>query len=316
MNNILIDTNVLRRQIEGNAVVTKLLDKLFKDNKIILSDLSIFEYLDATCDCTKIHKFICKYSCGYLYRKSSEIYFDNYEKIRTNPNSVEIMKSILFTAFENSLSTFLANVYSLLMLALANSLSKGDYNSNFYCYVRNLYENEDIRSKFQAELKTIIQKGYIDNTLKVEKYIRDGLKDLFERELAYFKLFEINNEFTSEELQDELMKIEKRYYNKTFKDILNEYVEEKALVIVKPKNMSQLSYDFLCGYLNLIVFCNGKFSINDVVDFLNFENAYEHNFLYFTLDKKSINKFITIFKNNANVIAYIYKCNSIIEMLK
>ncbi len=294
------------------------MDYLAKNNYFLISDHSLFEiydYLDRNATGQEKEKqnvidIINKYEILLLCRDKSEELNDNYEDFTKNLYPISKVKEVLHPSFSFSLSTFLANIYSLSVLTLANNID-GKYDTAFYNYIRKLYANDSIYEISKKHLEIMIAKGYLDNQIIVDKYVKKELKDLILRTLTYHKILETNNEIINVEFNSVYNNFSSIHKNHSFKEIILYYIKTTTITINAIDKIDRMELTFIQEYIKDLIINNGKFSINDLVDYLNFQQSYEKSLLYFTLDDNSLNKYKKYFILDQKVLEYIREIEKI-----
>lgn len=314
---ILLDTNILRRLIEEKPKV-QIIMNYFKFNKYLfyVSDYSLFELMDnldrsknKEDTYNKVISIINKYDIELLYRESSKDLFDNYNYFLESKYTIKEVKRILYKSFKFSLMNFLKDIYSICILSIANSLEEC-YTSSFYNYIRHIFKSGMFNEKVSEHLNRVLDKGYIANNLKIEKFVKEDMKDLIIRVLCYYDLLKNKESFTSEEFNEKKTYYISKYKDISFNNILKNFYKPNKVKLINMDNVDAMQFEFSENYFKNI--SNGKrLSINDLVDYLNLEKAFKNQMLYYTEDNNFFTRYETYFKDNQEVLDYISEIKKI-----
>lgn len=307
--NLIIDSNIIRRLFENNYKVSIILDYLYKKGYLFsISDHSLFElfdYLDSSVDkiieYDKLIFYFNKYDIELMHRKTSKELYDNYHIFLQKKYSIKQIKSILYKSFEFSMINFLKDIYRICILCIANSITD-KYDSPFYMYIVNLFKTDKFELDVEKHLKEVLKNSYLYNKFKCEKYIKKDFRDLIIRVLCYHELYETS--FNKIKFNETYNNYSSKYNDLGFSKILEKYYKKDKIIIKNLDNIDELQFIFSKKYLEDLM-KGRKFSINDLVDYLNFEKAFKNNSLYYTLDDKSLRIYQLYFENNQEILNYI-----------
>ncbi len=307
-NEILLDTNVIRRLLEDNASMIKIMHSMQNDGyNFSISDMSLFELLDANDVQLQLNKFL-----GILYDyKIVPIYKDvikDFDKDFFNwfkqPISVLEMKNQLFPSFSFTLSTFLSDFTNAIIVFIANKYCQ-DYLSEFYQYIRQIVNQNDSIEHFNR----VLENCYIFNKEKIRKRLPNEFKDLIIRLTTYYNLLRDKSTFNEEEFEREYETQQLKYSSFSFKEICSSLLSEDDIVIKFDNNMNDIDINFIICYFKQILTQNATFSINDITDYINFKYAMKYCSSYYTTDTTSLKKYTAYFKNS-NAIEFLEKIES------
>ena len=314
---ILLDTNIFMRLLENNAKYNRILDYYFyKDFDFVISDHSLFEILDFLDRHNDVEGyknvifFLNKYEVCLMFRKGSEKFYKNYNSFLFQKYSMGEAKNLLYESFKFALTRFLSNVYMLTILYLANSL-ENSYTSNFYTYIRKIFKKRKVYNLAQNHVGRIVNSGYISNSIEVNRYVKQELKDTVIQIICYYNIFKEDEIINEKKFNDEFKRLKILYNKENFKDIVSKYARPNVLQMKNIDGLDEISYSFIKEYINDLCLEGASFSINDAVDFLNFLNAYEKNIYYYTLDTNSLKKYSRYFEGETKVLEYLEKIKEI-----
>lgn len=303
---ILLDTNVIRRLMEDNSSMIKVLEDMRNDDyDFVISDMSLFELLtskEVNKDLNKFLSILYDYKIVPIFKKTLTDFNKQYINWFKEPKTNTEMKNNIYPSFLFTLSTFLSDFTIGVILSLANKLTS-DYSSEFYLYILSIVNKTEIKTHF----KKVIEDCYIHKKEKLRKRIPIELKDLIIRELTYFNLLEKQKKsiFTEQEFLNEFKNQNNKYINKSFKEICSSFLSEKDIMVTGNK-IDDLDKRFIINYFKNVLCKNGKFSVNDITDYLNFKYGLKYCYSYYTTDKKSLKKYASYF-HNPKIIKYIDK---------
>ena len=316
-NKLLIDTNVILRLLENKKSVVDVLRYYSRTHRILITDHSIFELLDhfdrvpnGDLEYPLALELLRQYDIDVIYHESSIFFGKIYRNFINGAFSIRDAKKLVLASFKFSMAGFLTNVYSLSILAIANSL-ENNYKSPFYYHIRHLYSNQKIDNDIHSYVNEMLAYGYDAGRIQIEKIIKCELRDLIIQVICYYDLFKSNKQTTEKRFREKYNFYDQMYAGKQFHEILKSYYKPHKLKIQNIDNINELSFQFISNYLENVARSVYGFSINDITDYLNFETAVRHNCLYYTLDNKSLGKIEKCFLNNDNVIQHINKARRI-----
>lgn len=311
---ILIDTNVIRRLMENNANMIKILDEMKNDGyNFSISDMSLFELLTSKDISKNLNKFLSilyNYKIIPVYKSTLPNFDKQFLNWFKKPKSIEEMKNNIFPSFAFTLSTFLADFTNAIMLFLANKLTS-DYSSEFYLHILNIIDSESTKTHFER----ILNDCYMLNKEKLRKRLPEELKNLILREFTYFNLLQRKSYFNKEEFIKEFEIQHNKYLDKSFKEICSSFLSETDIKVRSDKTMDTLDEIFITNYFKNILCKNGKFNINDITDYINFKYGMVHCYSYYTTDDKSLKRYKNYFKEK-DIVAYLNKVQNILNKYK
>ena len=240
-NEILLDTNVVRRILENNANMYNVLDSMKKDGyKFAVTDMSLFELLTSKNIETNIIKlltFLCDYEIAPIYKQQVIPKFkDQYIQWFKKESEIIELKRQLFPSFSYTLSSFFATFTNAIMIFIANKLTN-DYDSEFYRYLLSVISFEQTREHYV----NILNDSYILNKEKFRRRILLELKDLVLREITYYNLLQNKVVFSEHEFRNEFAIQEDIYKNQSFKDICSSMLGENDIKIIPGTNLRNAS---------------------------------------------------------------------------
>ena len=157
-NEILLDTNVIRRLLEDNVFMIRIMHNMQNDGyKFTISDMSLFELLDANEVKLQINKFLgilFDYKIVPIYKDVIKDFDKDFFNWFKQPISVLEMKKQLFPSFSFTLATFLSDFTNAIIVFIANKYCC-DYSSEFYQYIRNIVNENNSIEHFNRVLENV-----------------------------------------------------------------------------------------------------------------------------------------------------------------
>lgn len=308
---VLIDTNVIRRLLEDNALMIEVMKKIKNDGyNFAISDMSLFELLTSEAISSNTNKFLSilyDYKVVPVYKITLSDFNEKYLHWFKKATSIEEMKNDLFPSFSFTLSNFLSDFMKAIILFLANKLST-DYSSEFYLTILNILDNGKIKEHFDS----VLYSCYINNKEKLRKRLPLEFKDTILRELTYFNLLEKTSTFDEIEFKNEFNIQQNKFKSSSFKDICSSILSEDDILISNTDKIEDMDKNFITNYIKQILCYNRKFNINDITDFINFKYAMKYCYTYYTTDDKSLKKYLEYFKEE-DIIKFIDKTQNFIS---
>lgn len=312
--NILLDTNIIRRLIEDNTSMFKVMEDMKSDGySFAISDMSLFELLTSNDVCNNPNKLLSilyDFHIAPIYKTTLTDFENQYLDWFKSPKTITEMKNSLLPSFSFTLSIFLSNLTNAIMLFLANKLTT-DYSSEFYLYIMYLIDNGNAQQHFER----VITDSYINNKEKLRKRIPEELKDLILREFAYFNLLSKSSYFNEDEFHKEFTIQKNKYLDKSFKEICSKILTSNDIKIKNNKKMDNIDKKFIENYFKNILCYNNSFNINDITDYINFKYGMKYCYSYYTTDYNSLKKYATYFKEK-NVLKYLNKIKKTLTKYK
>lgn len=312
--NILLDTNIIRRLIEGNTSMFKVMEDMKSDGySFAISDMSLFELLTSNDVCNNPNKLLSilyDFNIAPIYKTTLTDFENQYLDWFKSPKTTTEMKNNLLPSFSFTLSIFLSDLTNAIMLFLANKLT-ADYTSEFYLYIMNLIDNGNAQQHFER----VIKDCYINNKEKLRKRIPKELKDLILGEFTYFNLLSKRSYFYADEFHEEFTIQKNKYLNKSFKEICSEILTSDDIKIKNNEKMDSIDKKFIENYFKNILCDNKSFNINDITDYINFKYGMKYCYSYYTTDYNSLKKYATYFKEK-NVLKYLSKIEKTLTKYK
>ena len=311
---VLLDTNVIRRLMENNTSMTKVIEDMRADGySFAISDMSLFELLTSKDVSENLNKFLSilyDYKIIPVYKSILPNFDKQYFDWFKEPKSIEEMKNNIFPSFVFTLSTFLSDFTNAIILFLANKLTS-DYSSEFYLHILNIIDTKSTKTHFER----VLNDCYILNKEKLRKRIPEELKNLILREFTYFNLLQRKSHFYKEEFIKEFEIQQKRYLDKSFKEICSSFLSETDIKVRSDETMNKLDEKFITNYFKNILCTNGKFNINDITDYINFKYGMVYCYSYYTTDDKSLKKYADYFQEQ-EVVEFLNKVENILNKYK
>lgn len=314
---LVIDTSVVWRLLENEKSVVNVLYYYSKTHRILITDHSLFELLDrfesrstGEAEYALALKLFRQYGIDMIYRESSAVFYKTYPLFLNGNFSIREAKKFLFESFRFSMTGFLTNVYSLSILALSNSL-ESDYNSEFYLHIRNLYDDQKIERAIRSYVNEVLTYGYVTGKIRIENKVKQDLRIMVISILSYYDLHKEHIRITKNRFKKKYVFYDNQYKGKAFNEIIKLYYKPKRLKVQNLDGIDETSFQFITNYLENIACFGHKFSINDMVDYLNFETGLKHDCSYYTLDVKSLRKYENCFNGNEKVTQYINRAKQI-----
>lgn len=312
--NILLDTNIIRRLIEGNTSMFKVMEDMKSDGySFAISDMSLFELLTSNDVCNNPNKLLSilyDFHIAPIYKTTLTDFENQYLDWFKSPKTTTEMKNNLLPSFSFTLSIFLSDLTNAIMLFLANKLT-ADYTSEFYLYIMNLIDNGNAQQHFER----VIKDCYINNKEKLRKRIPEELKDLILGEFTYFNLLSKSSYFNEDEFHKEFTIQKNKYLDKSFKEICSKILTSNDIKIKNNKKMDNIDKKFIENYFKNILCYNNSFNINDITDYINFKYGMKYCYSYYTTDYNSLKKYATYFKEK-NVLKYLNKIKKTLTKYK
>lgn len=312
--NILLDTNIIRRLIEDNTSMFKVMEDMKSDGySFAISDMSLFELLTSNDVCNNPNKLLSilyDFHIAPIYKTTLTDFENQYLNWFKSPKTITEMKNSLLPSFSFTLSIFLSNLTNAIMLFLANKLTT-DYSSEFYLYIMHLIDNGNAQQHFER----VIMDSYINNKEKLRKRIPEELKDLILREFTYFNLLSKSSYFNEDEFHKEFTIQKNKYLDKSFKEICSKILTSNDIKIKNNKKMDNIDKKFIENYFKNILCYNNSFNINDITDYINFKYGMKYCYSYYTTDYNSLKKYAIYFKEK-NVLKYLNKIEKTLTKYK
>lgn len=281
-NEILIDTNIIRRLMEGNVKMTNSMATIKNQGyHFRVSDMTLFELVDSiktTKDYYQLLIVLCDYEILPIYKIVIPDFGDQYCEWFNKPISIMELKTQLLPSFSMTLAIILTDLAKAIMIFLANKLTN-DYSSYFYNTIIGVV-NELNKEHFEK----VIIRSYLSNGMKLNKRLPLEFRDLVIRELTYYNLLQEYEEFDKDLFIEEFNRLNKIYERKSFKDICAEILTEQDMLFnfneIEEKNDAIFSANFIKD----VLYKRGRFQINDITDYINFKYAMQYCEFYFTTD--------------------------------
>lgn len=301
-NSYLIDTNLIRRLLEDKRKVFYLSEYVKKHQlKLLISDLSLWEIIDQYSTVSiKEHYLDFVFIINTLNLQpiyNGKVYNDGFNFVQfTKDTELSILKNYLFPSIKKLLSPFLVNTLNITLTNLATSLET-DYSSEFYQEFIQVHALLNLNNDGNF-FENILNLSYIENSFKLKELIHYFFnKTIIDCILAY----KHSKKLVTEEF---LIELNEKYHKSKFNHIANEYIT-KPLKFNFVKDYNDLDKEFLINYMNDIIVNKNKFSINDLVDYINFKYAYDNTEGYLSLDNNFFKKLKRIFIGNSKVLDFI-----------
>lgn len=311
---VLLDTNVIRRLMENNTSMTKVIEDMRADGYgFAISDMSLFELLTSKDISENLNKFLSilyDYKIVPVYKSILPNFDKQYFDWFKEPKSIEEMKNNIFPSFVFTLSTFLSDFTNAIILFFANKLTS-DYSSEFYLHILNIIDTKSTKTHFER----VLNDCYILNKEKLRKRIPEELKNLILREFTYFNLLQRKPHFDKEEFNKEFETQQNKYLDKSFKEICSSFLSETDIKVRSDETMNKLDEKFITNYFKNILCKNCKFNINDITDYINFKYGMVYCYSYYTTDDKSLKKYADYFQEQ-EVVEFLNKVDNILNKYK
>lgn len=311
---ILLDTNVFRRVLENDNNMFSVLNAMKNDGyDFAVTDMSLFELLcsdEIQSNKIRFLTFLYDYKVMPICKKIIPDFPNQYMQWFTREFEIEELKKQIFPSFAFTLSSILAMLTNAIIIFIANKLAN-DYSSEFYKYILSVTNFENVKEHYNNVLKS----SYLLNREKLRKRIPLELKDLILRELTYYNLLKSKEVFNESEFKNEFLKQQRVYKDKSFKDICSSILTESDIEILNTDKIEKLDAIFLMQYLKDILCHSKKFDINDLTDYINFKYAIKFYYAYYTIDNKSLKKYVRYF-NDEHIQKYLDNINSLLKKYK
>ena len=322
---IYLDTNIVRRCLEGETKHIQCLDCL-KDNYVfVVHEFVLFELLDQIDRANNINKAELELKLRLFLRH----YVVEFDKITRDADKVfnsfvtygmfgyKIVKRHLLYNFSDYISQIYGNIIGIIYTAI--------YNQNRYkvpVYVGNFVKHEvdlsnlrNIKNRYQDGLNKEIMQAYQQNK-KVGGMIKKFLKDFSIHLLAVYLESERYGLQTDNEKYNMIVKELQEKYNKAqLKDVLRDNVDEKILKIDCIDGTDKLEYQFYNYYIHKLFSGTGGYDYNDLADFKIFISAFRRGDIYLTNDSNIFKVYEKVFKENENIIDFIKRSKLLLERL-
>ena len=185
-NEVLLDTNIIRRLMEDNPSMIKNITAIKNDGyNFSISDMTLFELLDnikTTEAYFKLLNVLYDNNVRPIYKDKIPEFGKLYKEWFKRPTPLIELKKQLFPSFSSSLATVLTDLAKAIMLFLANKLAT-DYSSEFYITVVALVDELK-----KEHFERVIEHCYLVSGEKLRKRLLLEYRDLVIRELTYFTL--------------------------------------------------------------------------------------------------------------------------------
>ena len=310
-NEILIDTNIIRRLMEGNVKMTDSMSTIKnKGFHFRVSDMTLFELVDSiktTKDYYQLLNVLYDYEILPIFKVVISEFGDQYCEWFKKPISIIELKAQLLPSFSMTLAIILTDLANAIMLFLANKLTK-DYSSYFYNSILGIISETNT-----DHFKNVILQSYLTNNIKLNKRLPLEFRDLVIRELTYYNLLQKYEEFDKDKFIEEFSRQNEIHKGKSFKDICAEILTEQDMLFNLNDIEEKNDAIFRSNFIKDVLYKRGRFQINDITDYINFKYAMQYCEFYFTTDYRSLRNYERYFSADKSIQDYIRRSKEFIQ---
>ena len=322
---IYLDTNIVRRWLASDDKTIRMLDTLNINNHFIIHEFTLFELLDQI-DRDEVYD---KRVIEFGLRQFAKRYILSIDKITRDADRMfqsfvdygmfgyKQIKNHLVFNFADYVSQVYGNIIAIIYAVVFNAKNKGCIKL-VYDTIKWQLDDENnpnsIKNTYKEILYNGIKRAYVNNRENINAIVKNFLKDFIIKIIAIFEQEDRELDVADiGEYNKIVAELTSKYKDYHFKEILNKFVCKQHLDILQVEGTDSTEYEYYKYYITEFMTGEGRFGLNDIIDFKIFISAFKNGDRYLTNDAKSLNLYEKVFKDNLEIIEFIKKCRSIKE---